>query len=785
MFENILPQQYHSKEIRKTQVELAVAAAGVFSPSSRQKILIAHAPVGTGKTFAALVPAIYDTLNYKSRVIYATSSLNLQSQLKREELRFLSMANEIQSFIVAKGVSNYVCQRSVHRRNLPTKVKEDLIAYCNDYLEGDRVEFERNFYPLDDEIWDKIKLETHSQCYWCDMRSTCSTHAHRKRFNDPSINVVVTNHNQLVQSVLKKRDGGTPILNYNLQRGVIIIDEAHDFEDAVLMQLSENLKLKSLRSIILGLGKVKRLELGLKALNIVNDYILQIKKNLETSLGRHPLNNDCYNAISQIKELLNEEIIEKATKDISRNSLIHRAEQETSLEITAELLDKILSQHKYASWLTFEESGATTITIVSTRFRQEISTIIRELGMNNRLLFMSGTLAVNQTFDSMYYSWGGRPEARKELILDTIFDYKKQALVYIPRDIPNPIPTTDHRFEDYSKILGTEILELIKITGGRTLILCTSHKQLELLSRILRPEIESLGITFLKQGQKSIELLSEDFKRDETSVLIGTGSFFAGLSVPGKSLVSVILCKLPFPVDDPFIELISSGLSETEKMNYVTVPRMLIRLLQAGGRLIRTIEDFGCFTILDPRVYDNSKFYSEKIRVELEQAGYYHTSDREEVREFINIHMINPGTAQYPKYNRELLPIPESLKGPDKPREQANENTSESILYAFEKSITPIQESFYRQLRNEAGQSNAFLKKITGPFELFCYLIDLNEKYALNYCIQEDFPFVTDKQKEGFIRRQTEAKSKRNSSVKVSRWTPDEIKKHLETLGIS
>lgn len=393
---------------------------------------------------------------------------------------------------------------------------------------------------------------------------------------------------------------------------------------------------------------------------------------------------------------------------------------------------------------------------------------------------MSGTLAVNESFSSMYYSWGGAPEGSQELILDTVFDYKKQALVYVPLGLPVPISTTSEAFSSYTETLSKEIIDLIKITGGRTLILCTSHKQMDLLSELLILTVESLGITFLKQGQKSIELLSEDFKKDESSVLIGTGSFFAGLSVPGKSLISVILCKLPFPAADPFIDLISEGLTQSEKLDYVTVPRMLIRLLQAGGRLIRTIEDFGCFTILDPRVYDGGKEYSEKIQLELAKAGYVQTRDREVVATFINERLSNPGDAQYPEYHRDLIDIPDSLTKQDKPRDMFK-RTASSSLKDFEKTITPNQENYYKKIRASAKRLQIIKKSIREPYQLFKDLVELNDTKNLGFNIIEDFPYVTEMQKDGFVRRIKQEQATSSSPVKTVTWTPEQLEAYFKS----
>lgn len=610
----------------------------------------------------------------------------------------------------------------------------------------------------------------------------CPTYSHRSKFNDPKNEVIVTNHNQLVQSVINRQEGRLPILDYNNYEGIIIIDEAHDFEETALSQLSEELRAELLMSC-LGELKGDDQKVGLVQLTIFHNYIRHLKSDLETTRGRHQLSSQCHSALAEIQKLLNKEITERAAKKGDDHSLRRKQEGETRLEQAAELISKILDEKNYSHWLTLEDNQS-YISIVSVFFRRKVRSIINELTINNKVVFMSGTLAANYSFDSIYYSWGGRPGRSKELVLDTIFDYSKQAIVYVPKKIPKPIPSSSNDFKAYSELLSYEIIELVKITEGRTLILCTSHKQMELLWGMLMPTMKEMGLTFLKQGQKSIELLSKDFKNNETSVLIGSGSFFAGLSVPGKSLVSVILCRLPFPpANDPFIDLIGEGLSESEKAEYITVPRMIIRLLQAGGRLIRTIEDFGCFTILDPRVYDGTKNYSQAVLSELGKIGYSFTRDREVVQAFFNEHFNMPGSARSPEYCRERILIPTELQNADKPRFKGEKSFQEDSLIVFEKMITQNQKNYYEKVRKAAHRSLKLLASFVEPYDMFIHLFEINEEKNLGFNIIEEFPYVTNNQREGFsarLRKKEEFKPK--SGIHTEIWTPEQIEAHLKKL---
>lgn len=479
------------------------------------------------------------------------------------------------------------------------------------------------------------------------------------------------------------------------------------------------------------------------------------------------------NALNNLNKIFHDKISESTARKM--NKIYYEPEPESELENISVGIDKIADQN-YTSWFDLEKD---TIVFVSNKYRIKTKEIISNLAENNKIIFMSGTLAVNNSFDHIYYNFGGYPPKHDEKIFETVFELNKQAIVYIPKGIPKPVSSSDKGFDHYCKTLSIEILKLIDITGGRTLILSTSHKQMELLYKNLKPSLDKRGITFLKQGQKSIELLTEVFKEDETSVLIGTGSFFAGLSVKGKSLISVILCRLPFsPPDDPFINLIAEDLSEEEKMEIVNFPRMVIRLMQAGGRLIRTIEDFGCFTILDPRAFE--KGYSRKIISELKKAGYGLTRKITDVKQFIDNRMNSKGFAKYPDYLKDKISIPEELI-----KEEIRNELSPIDLYSSKETainstglITPSQEAYYRKIRKKVGLNVKLLNKIKEPYDLYEYLMDLNADKGLNEPITENFPFVSEEQRSRFDSKYKYNNQRKSTAVKTYYLSEEEKNKY-------
>ncbi|MGP0578943.1 hypothetical protein ACTP13_18340 [Paenibacillus peoriae] len=62
----------------------------------------------------------------------------------------------------------------------------------------------------------------------------------------------------------------------------------------------------------------------------------------------------------------------------------------------------------------------------------------------------------------------------------------------------------------------------------------------------LKDICDSIGVS-LRWDEGGVEQLTKQFKEDERSVLLGSGSFFSGFSVTGTSLVSVIFLVCPSP----------------------------------------------------------------------------------------------------------------------------------------------------------------------------------------------------------------------------------------------
>jgi ATP-dependent DNA helicase DinG len=189
----------------------------------------------------------------------------------------------------------------------------------------------------------------------------------------------------------------------------------------------------------------------------------------------------------------------------------------------------------------------------------------------------------------------GLDEAR-EVSLPSPYDYREQALLYVPRSIPEP------RSPGYDARLAEEVLALCRLSEGRALVLTTSYRSLDGLAERLEPR---LPFPLLVQGEAPRERLLERFREDVDSVLLATQTFWQGVDVQGESLSLLVIDKLPFAApNDPLVEARCERIAKDggDWFAEYAVPSAVLQLRQGFGRLIRGHSDQGVVAILDPRL---------------------------------------------------------------------------------------------------------------------------------------------------------------------------------------
>lgn len=231
------------------------------------------------------------------------------------------------------------------------------------------------------------------------------------------------------------------------------------------------------------------------------------------------------------------------------------------------------------------------------------------------VLLTSATLTVDGSFEHFMERTGLALLPTGSVLtklLSSPFSYEQQAMLCVVRDLPEPSKMNELEFTEG---VVPVIADLARIFGGKTLVLFNSHKMLKEVYQSLQHTLEPDGITILGHridGGRT--RLMNTFRQNRKSILLGSGSFWEGVDLPGEILKCVVLVRLPFsPPTTPVVEARIEELTRANKdaFNSYTLPEAVLKLKQGFGRLIRTESDEGVVVVLDKRMID--KRYGRKF----------------------------------------------------------------------------------------------------------------------------------------------------------------------------
>jgi ATP-dependent DNA helicase DinG len=240
------------------------------------------------------------------------------------------------------------------------------------------------------------------------------------------------------------------------------------------------------------------------------------------------------------------------------------------------------------------------------------------------VVLTSATLSTGGDFNYMKNRFDFGNDVRS-MALSSPFDYGEKSVLYVPGHIPR------HNAPDYPEAFLGDAVKLLNLSKGRALILFTSYKRLNEVSRAL-PAL--VPWTVLVQSQYPKMELLERFRTEVSSVLLATSSFWQGVDVPGESLSVVMIDHLPF--ERPNLPLHAGRCRLIEKrggrsFNAYSLPQMTLTLRQGLGRLIRSANDRGVLAIYDTRVINSG--YRKAIQKSLPPSKMVHSLS--EVEEFL------------------------------------------------------------------------------------------------------------------------------------------------------
>lgn len=716
-----------------------------FIHNSSKNILFLEAPVGTGKSLGVLVPTLLHAKEHNTSVTYATATINLQNQIFDSETTLLSNIKIIRDGdkLLAQGKSNYTCS-TVYQQNKTNFTLEEQNKLNTFFIEtqyGLLSELENRYPDFDKHKFQYLKMNTlEDNCYATINQVRCKGHEHRSKYRQTRHKIIVTNHDQKIQSYINQQDGHRPIIPLN--PGTVIIDEAHSLKENFLGRLEKNIDFDTLtrQKILYRNSEYRRLIRSLAKFK--NKYTTSI---LDSNV-RYKLTPEDLTIIRDIKDILESNLIRLTAKNHIYSKFSNSLE-----DTTLEHLTNFLDNSRYTSWITFENK--LSLHYVTNHFSSEFKDFIYSISKSNKLVLMSGTLTTGDYKVDIKTNWGIEEEKYIYKHYPSVFNLNKQAMIYVPTNLPHPSKKSDDHFE----LLTSNLSSLLRLSSGGSLILCTSNEHVVNISKYLNNET-SINNNIYTQGEKSVSYLSSKFKEDISSILVGSGSFFTGFSIEGNSLDKVILTKLPYPVpDDPYIQLISQGYEKNDIHKYFIYPMMLVKLEQGLGRLIRSNSDYGFITIFDSRIWNDNKTINF-----LKKNGYVLTDNIKRVQEFMNYNENHIMQTNQPLYSRDNLIIPvihnksNTIKTnfintnktkSDYPMPQSEEDAREYLQNWLK--------DFCKEHRNKTEYPPLKIRYKSVRTYRDCY------QNAVNYChrknlplslVNDAFPFSNEQQKESLQR---------------------------------
>ena len=654
----------HHYEVRTEQIEMARAVCEAFNNG---QLLVVEAGTGVGKSMAYLVPAIHHAALNNRRVIVSTNTKNLQEQLFFKDLPHLEQTLDVPfSYVLLKGRSNYICLNrwNAALANVESAFSETeriaalpLVLWAEQTKTGDIAE-NNGFDALRNAgLWAKVCSDPgYCRSQRCRTNGRCYANVVRRAAQ--KAHLVVVNHSLLFSDIAAEN----AVLG---EYEDLVLDEAHNIEKVAASYLGRELSIWRIKNLTdqlrspgfnstgtlpalrhwMGVARLddtvlSTFETGIaqameaaEALYLkaqfffegLTDHLRQkqgARQNAYVEKMRYKPGQDTFCPLEDTRlpllqaagHLTNRlQALCNWLKDLREDAFPNRDELTGELESRAQESADILADLEYLTepqdeqavyWLELparDNSSDTRLFAAPLNVADVLcETLYDRL---NAIVFTSATLGIRGKLTYFLRRMGLEtlPEGRvRPLCLGSPFNYETQALVCAPQFVPSP------KSPDFQNAVDGILRDLALNVKRGALALFTSYAMLNRTYLALKPDLQTEGILLLGQGiDGSRAGITDRFKTDRGSMLLGTDSFWEGVDIPGEALEILGIVRLPFAV--PSEPLVAAHMEELEKQGkdpflYYSVPEAILKFRQGFGRLIRNKTDRGVVVVLDSRV---------------------------------------------------------------------------------------------------------------------------------------------------------------------------------------
>ena len=579
-------------------MRLAEAIASAFESSD---YLIAEAGTGTGKTYAYLVPALLSG----QRVIISTGTRALQDQLYHRDLPRVRDALGIGvRTALLKGRANYLClyRMNQSRGEMRFQSRESaaqfqrVVAWSSRTRRGDLAELDD--MPEDTPLWPQI-TSTAENCLGSECPFWSECFVVKARAEAQAADIVVVNHHLLLADLAIKQEGFGEILP---GAHAFVLDEAHQLPELAAQFFGEAVGARQLNDLARdALSECANVQAALATIQQPARELEHAMRVLRLAIDPLPQRGTHLRLLGVSVAVEALDALDHALAELSA-ALSALVDASPGFAATFERANR--QRERLARWREGDDDDVrwyelTPRGFILQRTPLDVSAPLRRFREASRAawVFTSATLAVGAGFDHIAQRLG--LEEPTTLLQPSPFDWPRQALCYLPRNLPEP------NQREYSRALIDALRPVLQASGGRAFLLFTSHRALRDAADLLSGDPWPLFV----QGSAPRNVLLDRFRASGNGVLLGAASFWEGVDVPGDALSVVAIDRLPFAApDDPVLEARLDAVRRAggNAFRDEQLPSAVIALKQGAGRLIRSFTDRGLLVLCDPRLLGKS-----------------------------------------------------------------------------------------------------------------------------------------------------------------------------------
>ncbi|MBP1969584.1 ATP-dependent DNA helicase DinG [Virgibacillus natechei] len=649
-------QQYMEKyEKRDGQREMSETVFDAFQSHNHTLI---EAETGTGKSLAYLIPAIYEAVKTKKRIVISSYTTQLQSQLLENEIPLIRKLIDFPfKASLLKGKNHYISLEKLERELATDQQNNYDIALTKAMIlvwltETDTGDIDEIQLPSSGYLfYKKISAETEG---YVDPSSPWFTRSYyqKARQKAQQADIIITNHALLCTDMF---NGYQFLPRYDK----VIIDEAHHLEETASHHYGLKLDYISLQYTFNQLGMTDESKIFSKLLQkyTFNQDDLPLKKWDDIFLKAKYEIDDLFRTLYQY--VLDQQKNNKSISDIGRTQYRFEDEREEPqkwntikematrltffirdlihiLTIVEQYLDKKQVLEKYdddeikgsmqilqsfndqieqlflidnsipqVKWIEIDTHGAKNAVYLYSE-PTDISTLLADdfFDKKESVILTSATLTMKNSFSFIQNRLGLPTDRLFTKKITSPFSYQDQVQLMIPDDFPD---IKEGNLDEFIYATCEAIISLAEITDGRMLVLFTSYDMLRKTHTLLKETIDVNKYVLIAQGisSGSRSRLKKNFQTFDQAILFGTSSFWEGVDIPGDDLSCLMIVRLPFqPPNHPVYEAKSNYLKEEGRNAFfeLALPNAVIRFKQGFGRLIRSTSDRGIVFVCDARI---------------------------------------------------------------------------------------------------------------------------------------------------------------------------------------